>query len=218
MQSSLIFGGTFDPIHKGHINTVINVQNHLLFDEVIFLPCKTPLLKDAAKACAKQRVDMLNIALNDFPEHPFTIDTCEITRNSPSFMVTTLEDYRERLNYHDASLTLLIGMDTFLQLPKWHQWKNILSLANLLIINRPGTYPLTPTLDDVLKAHETVKKEELTRSTHGLIYRFDAGHYDVSSTNIRQSIQEHSSCNSMLTDGVIHYIQHHQLYGLQKIN
>lgn len=194
------------------MNTVINAQNHCHFDEIILLPCKIPLLKNKAKASAKQRLDMLQLAINDFPQYPFTIDTREITRDSPSFMVTTLNDFRHQAEYSDCAITLMIGMDTFLQLPKWHQWETILSLTNLLIINRPGIYHLPSILSNLIATHQTQKKDDLATTSHGLIYRFNAGYYEVSSTIIRQHIQQNTPCDHLLTQGVFDYIRNNKLY------
>lgn len=212
MRNCLIFGGTFDPVHNGHINTVINVQDHYHFDEIIFLPCKLPLLKHKAQATAKQRVDMLQIAINHFPKYPFIIDTREIRRDSPSYMVTTLEDYRQQPKYSDCAITLMIGRDTFLQLPQWHQWQKILSLTNLLVINRPGIYHPSLTLSDLLKTHQTHQKDKLTTTTQGLIYCIDAGYYEISSTAIRQYIQHNTPCTHLLSQDVFDYIQQNKLY------
>lgn len=194
------------------MQTVINVQNHCHFDEIILLPCKIPLLKNNAKASAKQRLDMLQLAINDFPEYPFTIDTREITRDSPSFMVTTLDDLRHQAEYSDCAITLMIGMDTFLQLPSWYQWETILSLTNLLIINRPGIYHPSSILSNLIATHQTQNKDDLITTSHGLIYRFDAGNFDVSSTIIRQHIQQNRPCANLLTLSVFDYIRNNKLY------
>ena len=133
MKNLVIYGGTFDPPHLGHLNTALAIQDILHFDRLIFLPCKTPVLKQATLASSEQRVNMLKLALEGYSN--FDIDLREITRITPSFMVETLESFRQDLG-DQVAITLCLGSDAFLQLPQWHSWRKILKLSNVLVIKR----------------------------------------------------------------------------------
>lgn len=211
MRNLLLFGGTFDPIHNAHLNVAINVQNHFNFDRFVFLPCKIPVLKNKSIASSTDRLAMLELALKEYPHKNFEVDTREINRASPSYMITTLEDYRNEIG-ESLPIILLIGEDTFEKLSYWHRWQELLSMASILLINRSGT-PLKPdaALKELLLAHETDDEQELIRHPYGVIFRFDAGLYDLSSTAVRQQLKENHACEQIPL-GVANYIRQRKLY------
>lgn len=129
----LIYGGSFDPPHFGHLDTALNVQHYFRFEQFIFLPCKTPLLKKNALASPLQRLEMLQILIKGYPE--FSISTIELDRDTPSYMSETLEQFRRDYG-PEVSITLLLGRDAFLNLQKWHGWEKIPKLCNVLMIHR----------------------------------------------------------------------------------
>ncbi|WP_058522725.1 nicotinate-nucleotide adenylyltransferase [Legionella birminghamensis] len=209
MDNLLIFGGTFDPIHQGHLNVAENIQKHFRFQRFIFLPCKLPVHKEKATANSTQRIEMLKLALADYPGCRFEIDDCEIRRQSPSYMVTTLESYRKDLGM-DISITLLMGMDSFYQLPLWHRWTRILELANLLVIKRPDiSLPVEDNVLETLSGHVTDREEDLKNNAQGIIYFFDAGSYPISSTEIRRNSLQNSEA---IPEAVLMYITENKLY------
>ncbi|STX29031.1 nicotinate-nucleotide adenylyltransferase NadD [Legionella beliardensis] len=212
MPNLIIFGGTFDPIHNGHLNTAINVQQFFHFERFIFLPCKVPILKNKALATTTQRLDMLKLALKEQDQTAnFAIDTREITRTSPSYMVTTLEDYRRELG-QTLAISLLIGVDSFATLTKWYQWERLLHLANLVVIDRPGYHIESQVLLNLLKNHETSEVQQIKNVPNGLIFKFNAGLYDLSSTAIRSQIQQGYLLNADVPKSVANYIKEHQIY------
>lgn len=147
----IIFGGTFDPPHLGHLNTALAVQKHMQFERFLFLPCKFPVLKKNTTASSEQRIQMLELMLLSYPE--FEIDLREIQRPTPSFMVDTLQSFRDDLG-NEISITLLLGMDAFLQLPQWHAWEKILELCHLLVMKRIHIHEsniLSPVLPSVTR-------------------------------------------------------------------
>lgn len=213
MSSLLIFGGTFDPIHKGHLHIAINVQTTFNFSHFYFLPCKTPLLKNHATATSAQRLTMLELALMDQPKsYHFALDDREIKRDSPSYMVTSLSDYRQNWG-QDTAITLLLGWDAFHQFLQWYQWGKILSLANLLIIKRPSiTIPsLAKPLQNLITNRATTNPLALLSQSHGLIHCFDAGDYPISSTAIRAQIEQ-KELTEVLPKAVSDYIINNRLY------
>lgn len=210
MTSIAIFGGTFDPVHQGHLQTSINIQQQFHFDAYYFLPCKIPALKAPSLANNQQRIEMLKLALSDHPQ--FSIDLREIERDTPSYMVETLKSIRSQ--YPDAAITLIMGYDAFRSLPLWHEWQSLIKLANLLIINREQQEQLecVTELNTLLKMHETMQQEDLLNNNEGFIYFFNAGDYPISSTEIRTKLKLRQKVTDLLPAEVYQYIKKWNLY------
>lgn len=210
MQKIAILGGTFDPVHNGHIKTSLCIQMQFNFDKYFFLPCKSPVLKPLSLATNQQRVTMLTLALKDYKQ--FQIDLREINRESPSYMLTTLESFRKE--YQDASITLIIGYDAFLLLNRWYQWHKLIDLANFLVINRPecSDQVIPDELIQLIKKHEKKSKDDLLTHQSGVVFFLDAGYYAISSTAIRQSISQHQNISHELPESVYQYIIEQKLY------
>ncbi len=209
MKRIAIFGGSFDPIHLGHINTTLTVSAHFAFDKLLFLPCKQPVLKNATVASAEQRIEMLQLAIS--PYQNFDIDTREIKRDGPSYMIDTLKSFREEYGPH-LSLTLILGMDAFTSLPKWHQFKDILKFSHLLVLKRPGAKLPSSILTRLLTRHQVFDKRELFTSSHGSIFFFDAGHYIISSSEIRKKINLGEDISNEVTTEINQYLMQRKIY------
>lgn len=201
MKNILIYGGSFDPPHLGHIKTACAVQKKFAFDRFIFVPCKQPVLKAESLASPKQRLDMLELALAPHAQFKFEIDTRELDRDTPSFMVDTLisiqQDYK-----NNASITLLLGMDSFLELPRWHQWKKIITLCDLLVIQRAGEH----------------HPKEISFLLPCRLNFFDAGNYPIASSKLRERIKAGEQLEkNLLPEAVYDYIMIHRLYQSSQI-
>ena len=206
----LVYGGSFCPVHVGHLNVARRVQRHMHYDQFLFVPCKEPVLDKTAMASAHDRVAMLTQALLPYPD--FSVDLSEIERNTPSFMVDTLRDFRGKRGV-DTPITLLMGMDSLLQLPRWHRWEELLKLAHLLVIDRPGIeMPGAEPLKTWLAHHQTMNKNELLSTPFGKMYRFNAGQYDLSSTGIREAIQQGRDTSRLIPAGVRRYIDENNVF------
>lgn len=209
MYSIAIFGGTFDPIHNGHIQTSLTIQNEFQFNSYRFIPCKLPTIKPASTATVEQRIDMLKLALANYNQ--FEIDLREINRDTPSYMVETLQSLRTE--YQDASITLVLGYDAFISLPKWYQWQDIMKLANLLVINRDAVNVEMPeSLKIVLQNHQVNDKIFLLNQKAGSIYQFNAGNHPISSTQIRKELKMHLIIDQYLPQEISDYIKQQRLY------
>jgi len=211
INTILIYGGSFDPPHYGHLNTALAVQNDMHFERFIFVPCKIPVLKAATLASSEQRICMLKLALKDHPE--FEIDRREISRSSPSYMVDTLISFRDELG-DQASITLLLGIEVFTQLPEWHRWEDIFSLSNLLVMRRklPNEVTLPEPLKARLLTHEVFDKNNLLAHPFGKICLYDAGQYAISSTWLRSQMHSGRNLDPYLPANVLQYIKDHNLY------
>lgn len=217
MYSIAIFGGTFDPVHLGHIQTSINIQNHARFDRYFFLPCKVPVLKAQALASTQQRIDMLELAIKDIPY--FQIDVREINRESPSYMVDTLKSIKKE--YPNTSITLILGYDSFISLPQWHQWEQLIHLAHLFVINRDAfvSLDIPKSIQHLIQLHKSSDFSQLKNHECGLIYEFDAGNYNLSSSALRLELKNRKNSEgtalntaNKLPKGVYEYIVSSGLY------
>lgn len=212
MHSLLLFGGTFNPIHNGHLNIAINVQKIFNFDRVVFLPCKTPLLKKSPNISIVHRLAMLNLAIDELDSLKFCVDERELHRHEPSYMVTTLESFRLEFG-NKVSITLLLGHDAFAQLPHWYQWSRLLNLTNILVVNRPSKsdIPMNKDIEKLLVQHETMDSRVLKMASYGYIFQLNAGQYYLSSTMIRENLLS-VALDKLVPNKVACYIEHHNLY------
>jgi nicotinate-nucleotide adenylyltransferase len=148
-----IFGGTFDPIHCGHLRTAFELWQELRLAEVRLLPAGTPPHRDQLYASAEVRLKMVRSAVVAQPY--FVVDDREVRRTGPSYSVDTLMELRRE--FPERSLCLLLGMDAFLGLPQWHRWRELLSLAHVVVAHRPGWRAPTPgPLGEVMVDHGTL--------------------------------------------------------------
>ncbi len=210
----LLVGGTFCPPHRAHMELAKKAQERYGFDDVIFIPCKSPVLDKKAHASVEDRLAMLRLAIEPF-QH-FSIDLCEINRSTPSYMATTLAFFRERYG-EQSSLTLLIGMDNFLQLPRWHDWESILKRCHLLVADRPPIQAIfNQTLKKLLQKHQANTIQHIGNSAFGTITFMHEGQYHISSTDIRENIKERiqnkENTDDLISPAVRDYIEKHNLF------
>jgi nicotinate-nucleotide adenylyltransferase len=130
-----IFGGTFDPIHLGHLRTAYEVLHEFDLAEMRFVPCRVPHHAKAPSASVKLRLQMVRAALEAEPG--FSVDERELKRDGPSYSIDTLESLRA--DFPGRTLMMLIGLDAFLAFDSWHRWQDILQLANIIVARRPGS-------------------------------------------------------------------------------
>jgi len=209
-----IFGGTFDPVHFGHLRPAVELFETLELDELRLIPAGLPPHRRAPRASSQQRLEMLRLAIVDQPG--FVLDSREIERKGPSYMVDTLSGLRNELG-EQCPLCLLLGMDAFLGLSSWHRWREIPHLAHLVVSHRPGWLP--EHLDDhggplaELADHSlTSNPQELRQVPAGRIFMQPVTQLDISSTRIRALIRQGRTPRYLLPDAVWAYIQEQQLY------
>ena len=180
-----IFGGTFDPIHYGHLRTAFEMLQALRFSEVRFIPSGDPPHRGKTFAAADVRLEMVRVAVQGQPG--FSVDECELTRDGPSYTIDTLSLLREE--QPDASLGLIVGMDAFLGLTSWHRWDEILDLAHIIVAHRPGwRAPDIGELGEKITAHGTHRVDDLHGNRHGYIHIHAVTQLEIASTEIRDLI------------------------------
>lgn len=194
-----IFGGTFDPIHYGHLRTAFELMNSLRLSELRFMPCGIPPHRGAPVASAEDRLAMVRAAAE--AQHGFVVDDREICRDGPSYSVDTLSDLRAE--FPDRSLCLIVGMDAFLSLPKWYQWRQILHLAHVVVAHRPGWQaPGLGPLGELLVDRGTGRVGELHDSLAGSIYIHAVTQLEISSSAIRQFVASGGDPRFLMPDPV----------------
>lgn len=177
-----IFGGTFDPIHCGHLRTAFELWQELRLEEVRLLPAGTPPHRDQLYASAAMRLKMVRAAIAEQPS--FVVDDREVRRTGVSYSVDTLTELRQE--YPHRSLCLLLGMDAFLGLPHWHRWRELLTLAHIVVAHRPGWHaPTSGPLGEVMVEHGTGSIRDLHDEPCGRIYVHAGTQLEISSTELR---------------------------------
>ncbi len=185
MSAMGIFGGTFDPIHYGHLRTAFEMLQALRFDEVRFMPCGNPPHRGKTYADAELRLEMVRVATAG--QHGFVVDDRELKRDGPSYSVDTLATLRNEFPLRP--IALMIGMDAFLGLPKWYQWREILQLAHIVVAHRPGwRAPDIGPLGELLADRGTHRIGDLHQAKSGHIFIHDVTQLEISSTEIRELV------------------------------
>ena len=194
-----VFGGTFDPIHYGHLRTAFELREAVRLAEVRFLPTGNPPHRDQTQASAEERLAMVQAAVADQPG--FCVDDRETRRSGLSYSVDTLGELRGE--FPQRSICLLLGMDAFLGLPNWHRWREILELANVVVAHRPGwKAPTQGPLGEVMVDHGTGSVRDLHDATAGRIYVHAVTQLEISSTDLRALIARGGDPRFLVPDSV----------------
>ncbi|HEX2237805.1 MAG TPA: nicotinate-nucleotide adenylyltransferase [Gammaproteobacteria bacterium] len=203
-----ILGGTFDPIHLGHVEPARDLLQMLPLREIRFIPARIPPHRNPPLASAAHRWRMLELAIQDQPG--LMADDRELRRAGPSYTVDTLGELHAELS---EPLCLIIGMDAFANLTTWHRWQDILRLAHIVITTRPGaSLPTTGAAADLLKERYCDSPQALTDLLCGGILPRTVRHLDISSSTIRAGIAAGKDVSAMLAPPVWRYIREHGLY------
>ena len=186
MQPIGIYGGTFDPIHYGHLRTALELAAALRLAEVRFVPCANPPHRATPMTRGALRLQMVEAAVHGV--EGFIVDDRELVRAGLSYTVDTLESFRAE--YPRRPLCLLLGMDAFLGLPQWHRWRDLLELAHVVVAHRPGwTAPATGVLGELLGARRTRTAADLAAAPAGRVHVHAVTQLEISSTDLRASIR-----------------------------
>jgi len=205
-----IVGGTFDPIHAGHLNMAREALRQLGLEQVLLIPAGAPWQR-IPQASAQDRLSMTLAAVNH--SNILRVDDREVRRASPTYTIDTLLELRSEYGTQ-RPLWLILGADTFLNLPTWRRWQELLLHAHIAVACRPG-YSLTdgnmaPSLKRELVQRGTSAAQ--VRGPAGAIVTLDIPPMEVSSTDIRAAIAEHRPAGDLLPPPVLDYIESHQLY------
>jgi nicotinate-nucleotide adenylyltransferase len=211
-----ILGGTFDPIHHGHLRLAQEAVEQCNLSAVLFIPGGTPPHREAPYASAQQRLEMVRLALYGNPA--FILDEREIHRTDPCYSVDTLTELRTQFGIQQP-LCLLMGGDAFLKLHTWHEWKRLFELAHIMVMQRAGERPLGNSINEAdaalrneYHARLAPSHRALRDSPAGIILVADMPALEISATDIRRRCSEERNPRYLLPDAVANYIQSHHIY------
>jgi nicotinate-nucleotide adenylyltransferase len=208
-----ILGGTFNPIHFGHLRMAEELAEILHLNEVRFIPSANPPHKPAPAVSAEHRAAMVQLAIANNPT--FKFDGRELARTGASYTFDTLSSLREELGAN-TSITLFMGNDAFTKLNTWHRWQELLNLCHICLVARAHTASeksegLPKALESYLQAHYTENSEDLLERAYGCIIMQKMTRLDISSTAIRHALHGKHSVRYLLPDEILSYIHQHQL-------
>lgn len=204
-----ILGGTFDPVHFGHLRPALEVRQALGLDEIRLIPCHLPPHRPQPVASGAERLAMLRAAIAG--HEGFVIDARELERDGPSWTLDTLLSLRADIRGTD--LCLLLGMDAFRGLASWHRWHELIDHCHIVVMTRPGaTFPEHGELGDFIGLHRALDPAMLRTQSSGLLYFQEVSALDIAGTRIRTLLGEGEPVDFLLPDGVLDYIKEHDLY------
>ncbi len=208
-----ILGGTFDPVHFGHLRLAEELAQQLALSEVRFIPSGKPWHRGSPGATPGQRLEMVSLALAGNPR--FVLDEREVRKNSPGYTVETLSELRQEMG-GEQPMCLLLGADAFLGLPTWHRWRELFALAHVVVAHRPGFSLLEGQMDGQLRKETEQRicadQADLRQVPAGRVMTCPITPLAISATAIRAEILAGRSPRYLLPESVLDYIQTHQLY------
>ena len=209
------YGGTFDPIHQGHLQSALYVQQYCQLDRLELIPCHLPPHRAHPGVSSEHRAAMVRLAIAPYPK--LSLNLLELEKNSPSYTVETLELLRAE--HPDDTLLFVIGMDSLTQFHTWFRFQDILKLCHLLVCQRPGYQPESQKTKALLAEHQLQTVRDLHSDSSGGILILSNPMLDVSATAIRKSLQPSTNGKTdtqpgqlLQIDAVRAYIREHQLY------
>lgn len=204
-----VLGGTFDPIHYGHLRPALELLENLELAEVRFVPCRIPAHRDTPSITAEQRLDLVRLATAGQPG--FVADDRELRRSGPSYMVDTLISLRAEVGA--TPLCLILGTDAFRDLPTWWRWRELGELAHIVVMQRPGmAQPFPPPLEAFVVPRAVHDAPALRRRPAGGILFQPVTQLDISATRIRALLARGRSPRYLLPEAVLASIHDRALY------
>lgn len=208
-----LLGGTFDPVHEGHLAIARAVGARLGLNQVRLVPAHTPVHRPAPQAAAGHRLAMLRLAVAPYPE--LAVDTSEFDSPRQNYTLWTLQSLRAELP--DVALLWIVGEDAFAQLPAWYRWRELFDMAHFVVIGRAGEGPsgtLPEGLQTAVSSRITDDERALTSKPAGLVYRLTLPPQPASSTRIRAALAAGrvDDAAGLLPAAVLAYIARHSLY------
>lgn len=204
-----ILGGTFDPVHIGHLRGALEVADALGLDELRLVPSARPPHRDVPQVSAQDRLAMVERAVDGVT--PLVVDARELQRDKPSYSIDTLELMRAELAAQDQ-VFLLLGWDAFCGLPTWHRWEELLQHCHILVLQRPDADSEPPDALRNLLAARSVSDPLALKGPSGQIAFVWQTPLAVSATQIRQLLASGKSVRFLVPDAVLAYIDAHGLY------
>lgn len=209
MERIGIMGGMFDPVHIGHITVAVAAQKALQLDQLRLIPCGIPNHRGQALCSSLQRLDMLQLAVENHPK--LVVDDRELNRPGTSYTFDTLSSLRN--DFADAGLYFILGIDAFSSLHQWHRWQELFDLCHFVVIERPGFFrELNHELAIQVRDRKVAEASELFDNKCGLIFDMEGLDSPISSSMVRDQIARNGALEHLLDPTVAAYLEKHQLY------
>ena len=210
MIDTLIFGGTFDPVHYGHVTLAESILGVLEKDaQIVFVPNKEPPHRGLPRASARERIDMLNLALQGRPH--FCVDDIEIKKAGVSYSIQTLKSYRKMYG-QNFSLNFVVGLDAWQNFDAWHQSDQIARHSNLIVYSRPGQYTFDTSSSKTFGFQFKENISDLSDVNRGCLFYLSLKKSKISSSDVRLAARRREDLSSMVNSDVAEYIERHRLY------
>lgn len=210
----VIFGGTYDPVHHGHLRAAVEIGEALGVNQVDLIPARDPVHRGVPGATATERLAMLEHAVSAEPT--LRVNAIELEAPRESYTLFTLQELRTEIGA-ETPLILVMGMDAFLGLESWRGWQSLLDCAHILVLMRPGYHPsLSPALQQLQSEHGTETLSQLLQSAAGRLCLFEQTPLEISATQVRKIIASGANPRYLIPDAVWRYIQENELYGFKR--
>jgi nicotinate-nucleotide adenylyltransferase len=204
-----ILGGTFDPVHFGHLRPALEISSALELEEVRLVPCRFPPHRSEPAASPSQRVAMLRLAIGGHPV--FRVDERELDRDGPSYTLDTLKSLRQ--DFGDKALCLLVGGDAFGGLDSWHRWRELTDYCHMVVMTRPGFGPPEEgELAAFIRQHRAPDAAALESRGAGYLLFHDVTQLEISATRIRNLLATGQDAGYLLPERVLDFIHREDLY------
>lgn len=201
-----ILGGTFDPIHSGHMALANAALKKLDMQEIRIIPCYQPVHRQQPFATPEQRLTMVKIAVTEANNERLIVDESEIERKGPSYAIDTLKTLHKKIP--NAIFCWLLGSDAFANFTSWKDWQEILKLTHLIIVKRPEAELNNPPL----ATKTLICHNDLLKSQAGLVFTWDFSALPISSSMVRAKISNKEPVNHLFANGVASYIDKARIY------
>ncbi|WP_144393074.1 nicotinate-nucleotide adenylyltransferase [Pleionea sediminis] len=204
----VILGGTFDPIHYGHLRLAENLHNLIPKAQITFMPSATPPHRETPSVSARQRSEMLELAIKGI-EH-FNLDTRELQRQGESYSLLSVNEIKKE--NPDTRIIWIMGDDAYAKLHTWFGWQELVEKVSFVVVARPGALQSEPAKAVVNTLSQCCSIEELLTFSSGAVFRHICPLLEISASNIRELLMRNLSCRFLLPESVLNYIKQNDLY------
>jgi len=209
-MSVALFGGTFNPVHFGHLNLATELVHYLQIESVRMVPCAIPPHREAPNVSAEQRLAMLDLAIEG--QDTLTSDDIELNRQVLSYSIDTIGLVRQDIG-PQTPLFFCLGMDALLSIDSWHRWTELLDYCHIVVCSRPDyKLPNNGVVANWIEQNLCDDISKVKNQSHGYLHLCKIPLLDISSTAIRDSIKCGKSIDHMTSEVVVNYIKQHSLY------
>jgi nicotinate-nucleotide adenylyltransferase len=209
-MSVAIFGGTFNPVHNGHLRIAIELVELLEVDSLRMIPCALPAHREAPSASPEQRLEMLKLGIGE--QSQLIADDIELRRDGPSYTIDTLREIRQQIG-NSVPLYLCVGMDVLISLDSWQDWQQLTDYCHLVVSSRPGyQLPESGKLAEWISERLCDDLHELKHASTGKLHLCNLTMLTISSTAIRTKISAGKKINYLTPAAVVNCIQQQHLY------